>query len=71
MSLVVLPRHVKESSLDDLVWSLLMFQEHVQYHVKCFKVVRTLSRLLTMLLDATNKHAQQLAHQDSRLELPW
>ena len=38
VSIVVLPRHVKESTLDEFVWTLLSFHDHVQYHVKCFKV---------------------------------
>ena len=38
VSLTILPRHVKDTSLDDLVWSLLTFHEYIQYHVKCFKV---------------------------------
>ena len=38
VSIVVLPRHVKEATLDDFVWNLLSFHDHVQYHVKCFKV---------------------------------
>lgn len=42
VSLTILPRHVKDSSLDDMVWSLLTFHDYVQYHVKCFKVKRHL-----------------------------
>ena len=38
VSIVVLPRHVKEATLDEFTWSLLSFHDHVQYHVKCFKV---------------------------------
>ena len=40
VSLTILPRHVKDSSLDDMVWSLLTFHDYIQYHVKCFKVKR-------------------------------
>ena len=43
VSLTILPRHVKDSSLDDMVWSLLTFHDYVQYHVKCFKVIRHVS----------------------------
>lgn len=38
VSIVVLPRHVKDATLDDFVWTLLSFHDHIQYHVKCFKV---------------------------------
>ena len=38
VSIVVLPRHVREATLDDLTWTLLTLHDHVQYHVKCFKV---------------------------------
>ena len=40
VSIVVLPRHVREATLDDLTWTLLTLHDHVQYHVKCFKVNR-------------------------------
>ena len=38
VSIVVLPRHVKDATLDEFTWTLLTLQDHVQYHVKCFKV---------------------------------
>ena len=38
VSIVVLPRHVKNDSLDDFAWRLLSFHDHVHYHVKCFQV---------------------------------
>lgn len=38
VSIVVLPRHVKAATLDELTWTLLTLHDHVQYHVKCFKV---------------------------------
>lgn len=38
VSIVVLPRHVRDATLDELTWTLLTLQDHVHYHVKCFKV---------------------------------
>ena len=38
VSIVLLPRHVREATLDDLAWTLLTLHDHVHYHVKCFKV---------------------------------
>ena len=46
VSIVVLPRHIEESTLDEFVWTLLSFHDHVQYHVKCFKVSASRHRLL-------------------------
>ena len=39
VSIVVSPRHVREATLDDFTWTLLTLHDHVQYHVKCFKVM--------------------------------
>ena len=38
VSIVVLPRHVRDATLDEFTWTLLTLQDHVHYHVKCFKV---------------------------------
>lgn len=38
VSIVLLPRHVIDTTLDELTWTLLTLQDHVHYHVKCFKV---------------------------------
>ncbi|DBA87368.1 hypothetical protein WJX77_006866 [Trebouxia sp. C0004] len=54
VSIVVLPRHVKESTLDEFVWTLLSFHDHVQYHVKCFKALihsRMRKRMQNMILE--------------------
>ena len=40
VTIVILPRHVRRATLDDLTWTLLTLHDHVQYHVKCFKVNR-------------------------------
>ena len=54
VSIVVLPRHIKNDTLDDFAWRLLSFHDHVQYHVKCFQVQS--QRLLIHVKDETLDH---------------
>ncbi|KAL3140954.1 hypothetical protein ABBQ32_005478 [Trebouxia sp. C0010 RCD-2024] len=54
VSIVLLPRHVIDTTLDELTWTLLTLQDHVHYHVKCFKALihsRMRKRMQSMILE--------------------